>query len=76
MERCAASIVALDAVRGAEGAQVLAGAAGFDVVAPGAELGDGGVEIAGSPQDDGVEDQAEGGKSVLALTVRLAEEAA
>lgn len=45
----------------------------LDVVALGAELGDGGVEVAGVPQDDGVEDQAEGGELVLlALAVRLA----
>ena len=46
----------------------------LDVVALGAELGDGGVEIAGVPQDDGVEDQAERGKLVLlALAVCLAD---
>jgi hypothetical protein len=34
-------------------------------VALGAELGDGGVQVAGVPQDDGVEDQSEAGELVL-----------
>lgn len=46
----------------------------LDVVALGAELGDGGIQVAGVPQDDGVEDQAERGELILlALAVRLAD---
>ncbi|OIJ96350.1 hypothetical protein BIV23_32915 [Streptomyces monashensis] len=37
----------------------------LDVVALGTELGDGDIQVAGAPQDDGVEDQAEGGELVL-----------
>ncbi len=49
----------------------------LDVVALGAELDDGSVQVAGVPQDDGVEDEAEGGELVLlALAVRLADLAA
>lgn len=46
----------------------------LDVEALGAELGDGGVQVAGVPQRDGVEDQTEGCELVLlALAVRLAD---
>lgn len=37
----------------------------LDVVALGAELCDGSVPVAGVPQGDGVEDEAEGGELVL-----------
>jgi len=37
----------------------------LDAVALGAQLRDGGVEVAGVPQDDGIEDQTEGGELVL-----------
>jgi hypothetical protein len=36
-----------------------------DLVALGAELGDGGVDVPGGPQHDGVEDQAERAELVL-----------
>lgn len=48
-----------------------------DVVALGAELGDGGVDVLRGPEHDGVEDQAERAELVLhAVAVRLVDGAA
>lgn len=60
-----------DALRTSAALKELAVSAGV-ASALGAELGDGGVQVAGVLQDDGVEDQAEGGELVLlALAAEL-----
>jgi hypothetical protein len=73
VEQVAAQEVDVPVLERGEAGDVLV----LEVVALGAELGDGGVQVAGVPQDHGVEDQPEGGELVLlALAVRLPDLAA